>query len=65
MHAALAEKGVEIPLVQINTREREQFTESFKAVNPQSLVPVLNFRLAQRGVWLDCALIWSRSCRRT
>ena len=37
----LAEKSVELPLVQINTREREQFEESFKAVNPLSMVPVL------------------------
>lgn len=37
----LAEKGVEIPLVQINTREREQFTESFRAINPYCTVPAL------------------------
>ncbi len=37
----LAEKSVELPLVQINTREREQFEESFKAINPLSMVPVL------------------------
>lgn len=37
----LAEKSVEIPLVQINTREREQFDESFIAINPLSMVPVL------------------------
>jgi glutathione S-transferase len=37
----LAEKSVEIPLVQVNTREREQFTESFSAVNPLNAVPVL------------------------
>ena len=37
----LAEKSVALPLVQINTREREQFEESFKAVNPLSMVPVL------------------------
>lgn len=37
----LAEKSVEIPLVQVNTREREQFEESFKAINPLSTVPVL------------------------
>jgi len=37
----LAEKSVEIPLVQVNTREREQFEESFKAINPLSMVPVL------------------------
>ncbi len=37
----LAEKGLEIPSVQINTREREQFSDAFKAVNPHSVVPVL------------------------
>jgi glutathione S-transferase len=37
----LAEKSVEIPLVQVNTREREQFAESFSAVNPLNAVPVL------------------------
>jgi glutathione S-transferase len=37
----LAEKSVEIPLVQVNTREREQFEESFKAKNPLCTVPVL------------------------
>ena len=28
----LAEKGIEVPMVQINTREKEQFAESFGAV---------------------------------
>ncbi len=37
----LAEKGVEIPTVQINTREREQFTDSYRKVNPDCLVPAL------------------------
>ena len=37
----LAEKSVEIPLVQVNTREREQFAASFMAINPLSMVPVL------------------------
>jgi glutathione S-transferase len=37
----LAEKGVEIPSVQINTREREQFSEAYKAVSPRCLVPAL------------------------
>ena len=37
----LAEKSVEIPLVQVNTREREQFEPSFSAVNPLNAVPVL------------------------
>jgi glutathione S-transferase len=37
----LAEKSVEIPMVQVNTREREQFGESFVAKNPLKAVPVL------------------------
>ncbi len=37
----LAEKSVEIPMVQVNTREREQFDESFVAKNPLKAVPVL------------------------
>jgi glutathione S-transferase len=37
----LTEKSVEIPLVQVNTREREQFDESFVAKNPLKAVPVL------------------------
>jgi glutathione S-transferase len=37
----LAEKSIEIPMVQVNTREREQFDESFVAKNPLKAVPVL------------------------
>ena len=37
----LAEKSVEIPMVQVNTREREQFDEAFVAKNPLKAVPVL------------------------
>ena len=37
----LAEKSVEIPLVEVNTRERKQFEESFKKINPFCTVPVL------------------------
>jgi glutathione S-transferase len=37
----LAEKSVDIPLVQVNTREREQFDEAFVARNPLKAVPVL------------------------
>lgn len=37
----LAEKGLDIPAVEINTRERAQFTDAFMAVNPLSQVPVL------------------------
>ena len=37
----LAEKVMTIPTVQVNTREREQFSDDFKKVSPRSLVPVL------------------------
>jgi glutathione S-transferase len=37
----LAEKGIEVPSVQINTREAEQFSEAFLKVNPRGTVPVL------------------------
>ena len=37
----IAEKGIKIPTVEINTRERAQFADSFKSVNPISQVPVL------------------------
>ncbi|HLI11877.1 MAG TPA: glutathione S-transferase [Alphaproteobacteria bacterium] len=37
----MAEKRIEIPTVQIDLRRGEQFSESFRAVNPQCTVPVL------------------------
>jgi len=37
----LAEKGMDIPSVQVNTREREQFSDDFRKVSPRSIVPVL------------------------
>lgn len=37
----LAEKGVTIPTVQINVREREQFSPDFVKINPFCVVPVL------------------------
>ena len=37
----LAEKKIKIPTVQVNTRQREQFATEFTAINPFSLVPVL------------------------
>ncbi len=37
----IAEKGIKIPTVEINTRERAQFADSFKSVNPIIQVPVL------------------------
>ena len=37
----IAEKGIEIPSVQINTRERQQFSDEYRAVNPSCVVPAL------------------------
>jgi len=37
----LAEKGVDIPLVEINTREFAQFSDEYQAKCPQSVVPML------------------------
>ncbi len=37
----LAEKGIEVPMVQVNTREREQFSDWFQEINPRGTVPVL------------------------
>jgi len=37
----LAEKGIDIPMVEINLRDFEHLTEDFKAVNPWCTVPVL------------------------
>ncbi|HEY6258674.1 MAG TPA: glutathione S-transferase [Xanthobacteraceae bacterium] len=37
----LAEKGITVPTVQIDLRAGEQFTESFRAINPDCTVPVL------------------------
>ncbi len=37
----MAEKGIEIPVVQVDLRNREQFTPEFRALNPWCTVPVL------------------------
>jgi len=37
----LAEKGIEIPTVQVNVRQGEQFSAGFLKVNPYSVIPVL------------------------
>ena len=37
----LAEKGVTIPTVEVNTREREQFAPEFAKINPFRTIPVL------------------------
>jgi glutathione S-transferase len=37
----LAEKGLTVPTVQVDLRKGEQFTPSFRALNPDCTVPVL------------------------
>ena len=37
----LAEKGIDIPLVQVNLREEEQLGDAFRKINPDCTVPVL------------------------
>ena len=37
----LVEKGIDIPMVQVNIRQRKQFDESYRAVNPDCVVPTL------------------------
>tara|TARA_R110002167_G_scaffold60017_6_gene169962 strand:- start:934 stop:1566 length:633 start_codon:yes stop_codon:yes gene_type:complete len=37
----LAEKGIEVPTEQVNTREGAQFSDAFLAVNPRGTVPAL------------------------
>ena len=37
----LAEKAIEVPMVQVNTREREQFSDWFQKINPRGTVPAL------------------------
>jgi glutathione S-transferase len=37
----LAEKGVSIPTVQVDLRNGEQFTDAFRAINPDCTVPAL------------------------
>ena len=38
-----AEKGIELPTVQVDLRNGEQFGEAFRALNPTCTVPVLEF----------------------
>jgi glutathione S-transferase len=37
----LAEKGITVPTVQVDLRKGEQFTDGFRAINPDCTVPVL------------------------
>ena len=38
---APAEKGISVPMVQVDLRNGEQFTSTFRAINPECMVPVL------------------------
>ena len=44
----IAEKGLEIPTIQINLMEGEQFTDEFCAINPRCCVPVLETDAGER-----------------
>ncbi len=37
----LAEKGIELPTIQVDLRSGEQLSESFRKINPRCTVPVL------------------------
>ena len=37
----LAEKGINLPTVQVDLRNGEQFTDAFRAINPECTVPAL------------------------
>jgi len=37
----LAEKGIDIPLVQVDLRDGEQLGDAFRKINPDCTVPVL------------------------
>jgi glutathione S-transferase len=37
----LAEKGITLPTVQVDLRNGEQFTDAFRAINPECTVPAL------------------------
>lgn len=41
MRIFLAEKGIELPVVQVDLRSGEQFSDEFRAINPDCTVPVL------------------------
>jgi len=52
----IAEKGLDIPTVEVNLREKEQMTPEFAAINPYLTVPVLELDdgthiITTQGVW--------------
>ena len=44
----LAEKGIAVPTMQVDLRANEQFSEAFRAVNPDCTVPVLELEDGMR-----------------
>jgi glutathione S-transferase len=44
----LAEKGISVPTVQVDLRNGEQFSEAFRAINPDATVPVLELDNGKR-----------------
>ena len=44
----LAEKGISIETVQVDLRNGEQFTDAFRAINPDCTVPALHARRRHR-----------------
>ena len=52
----IAEKGIDIPTVEVNLREKEQMTPEFAAINPYLTVPVLELDdgtkiNSTQGIW--------------
>ena len=50
----LAEKGVTIPVVEVNTRQKEQFAPEFAKLNPFCTVPVLEQHNCPQTGKLSC-----------
>jgi len=44
----VAEKGITVPIVQVDLRRGAQFTPEFRSINPECTVPVLEFNDGRR-----------------
>src|SRR5215472_138609 len=44
----VAEKGITVPIVQVDLRRGDQFTPEFRSINPECTVPVLEFNDGRR-----------------